>query len=297
MGAAGRRALGLLLAVCLDTPTGMAQGPLAQDPLAQGVSSEAAAFGLSCGEALTVWRKARDPGARECCALLIRARAGLWTSPVRSLELAEKAQGLCPASLEAMVTVAASLLGQGRAAEADRAFERARSLSSALAWTELGAQDRLLAARAASLAGAPNRALEHYRPLILELDQIPSPHERARILLEGALLAARVAPPQQAEAQAYLRQSGDQLAPRLAVVRRLVARAIEPQPEAEGARSRQLGTDDADVVTWMQKAGGRGPIAAPGELLPAVPAELLRELLREPVREPLSEEAELGLPE
>lgn len=283
MGARGRRALGLLLAVCLDTPAGLAQAPLAQDR----------AYSLSCGEALTVWRKARDPGAREACALLIRARAGLWATPGHSLELAEKAQSLCPASLEAGLTVAASLLAQGRAGEADQAFERARSHAGTPAWAELGAQDRLLAARAASLAGARSRALDHYRSVILELDQIASPHERARILLEGALLAARVTPPQQAEAQAYLRQSGDHLAPRLAVVRRLVARAIEPRPEAEGARARQQAADDADLVSWMQKADGRAPIAAPGELLPAVEPELLRELL--PVLAP--EEAELGVTE
>jgi len=280
MRARGRRALGLLLAVCLDTPAGVAQ-----------VQAEPRTYSLSCGEALTVWRKARDPGAREGCALLIRARAGLWASPDRSLELAEKAQGLCPASIEAALAVAASLLAQGRAGEADQAFERARSGFGQGAWTKLGAQDRLLAARAASLAGARSRALDHYRSVILELDQIPSPHERARILLEGALLAARVVPPEQAEAQAYLRQSGDHLAPRLAVVRRLVARAIEPRSEGGTARSGQLAADDADLVAWMQKAGGRAPIAAPGELLPAVEPALLRELL------PKEEEAELGLVE
>jgi|GEM_PF-3097618 len=267
----GSRRAGLfLLSACCYAPAGIDAAPAAEAP----------SYELKCGEALTVWRKARDPGARDCCALVARARAGLWTAPERTRELSARASTLCPSGLEAASLSAASLLASGAPESAHAAFERVSAGKNAERFAQLPPGQRLLAARAASLAGKRSRALDHYRSVILELDQLPSPHERARVLLEAALLAAHSSPPELAEAHAYLRQSAEHLSPRLVAVRRLVARAIGP---SVGQTDDTIGSsflleDATDAVLWMQ-TGARASLAAPGELLPAVDAELLAALL------------------
>lgn len=253
----------------------------ADQPTPQATSGGEPAYELACGPALTIWRKVRDPGARECCALLVRAKAGLWTAPERSRKLGERALGLCPSGLEAAATVAAARLAGGDAAGAHLAFEGLSSGRNAEVWGKLPTLDRLLAARAASLSGNFGRALVHYRSVILELDRLPSPHERARVLLEAAMIAARSTPPESAEALAYLRQSADHPSPRLAIIRSLFLRAIGLAPEEAGP-SGEL-EEARELTAWMQ-GQAPPPRGAPGELLPVLSPQLLAELLPEPDR-------------
>jgi hypothetical protein len=280
-----RRTLVLLLAASAYAPLGLAVDRPGPAPVAAPASAgpETPAYELKCGETLTIWRKARDPGARACCALVVVARAALWTAPARTRDLGTRATALCPTGLEAAMLSATALLALGDAALAHQAFERALMGKGAAGFIRLPAGERLFAARAASLAGKRSRALEHYRSVILDLEQVQSPHERARVLLEAAMVAARTTPPEHAEAHAYLRQSSEHLAPRLHAVRRLVARAVDfggadADRSADGRGLLAWQGDAADVVAWMQ-GGERVAWGAPGGVLPVVEPDLLLELM------------------
>jgi len=237
------------------------------------------AYQLLCGETLTIWRKTRDAGTRECCARVARARASLWTGTAKAREQSAQAVRLCPSGLEALTTLAAASHAAGQFEEAHGHFQRAAAGTSADDWSHLPPSVLLLAARAAALANERPRALEHYRAVILDLERIPSAHERARLLLEAALVAARSTPPRTAEAHAYFRQSADHPSPRLEAVRALIAPVLGLAGEPDAQPTEQAELDDArDVVRWMQ--GSAGPArGAPGELLPVLSRDLLAELL------------------
>lgn len=264
MGARQRRVAFVLVASCLQV-----SGAVAAD----------APYELSCGQALTVWRKARDPGAGDCCALVVRAKAGLWAAPARARELSSRAVTLCPHGMEAAVALALAALAVGDVAEAHRLFERLSTGKNAEIWLQLPPGQQLFAARAANLTGAVDRALDHYRAVILDLERIPSPHERARVLLEAAMMATRATPPAPAEALAYFRQSADHPSPRLGVVRQLIGHALGLEGGSGEDHALELQLEEArELLRWMQ-GSAVNPRGAPGELLPVLRPEVLAEFL------------------
>lgn len=284
MGARSSR-VGLILLAFLGWKEGTSHG--AEGP------ANAHRYALVCGDTLTVWRKVRDPGTSSACALVVRARASLWARPTRAAQEAARALEFAPQSLEAMTTRAAASHASGNFAEAHRLFTQAAAGATRDDWAALPGSTALVAARAASLAGFRSEALEHYRAVILALDRIERPHERARVLLEAALLAARASPPSMAEALAYFRQASGHPSPRLMVIRSLVGRALGLATEPDGGNEAEL-EEAWEQVRWMR--GGAPPArGAPGELLPVLPPELLTEILPlAPGEAEPTEEADLG---
>jgi hypothetical protein len=258
---------------------GRPQGDSAARPLHGEPARPANAhrYALVCGDTLTVWRRVRDPGTASACALVVRARASLWTRPTRAAEEAVRALALAPQSLEAVTTRAAASHVSGNFEEAHRLFLQAETGASRDDWAALPGSTQLVAARAASLAGFRSEALEHYRAVVLALDRIERPHERARVLLEAALLAARESPPSMAEALAYFHQASGHPSPRLTVVRFLVGRALGLSTDRDGGTGAEL-EEAWEQLRWMR--GGAPPArGAPGELLPVLPPELMSEIL------------------
>lgn len=278
MGARSRRASLLVLglwALGVSSAHGAGARSAESEAAASADTPGKRAFPLVCDSALTVWRKARDPGTQESCALVVRARASLWSRPAQALREATRAVGLAPSSLEAVTALAAATHASGNAQAAGELFAQAALGAQPGAFARLPSSLRLLAARAAGLSGRRSQALAQYRSLVLDIEQLDGPHERARVLLEATVLAARAEPPAMPEALAYFRQAADHPSPRLASVRFLVGRALGvDNGEAQEAEVEQA----REGLRWMltQAPPARG---APGELLPVLEPDLLAELL------------------
>lgn len=278
MGARSRRASLLVLglwALGVSSAHGAGARSAESEAAASADTPGKRAFPLVCDSALTVWRKARDPGTRDSCALVVRARASLWSRPAQALREASRAVELAPSSLEAMTALAAATHATGDLEAAQELFALARAGARAGEWGRLPSSLQLLAARVASLSGQRSAALTQYRLVVLDLERIEGPHERARVLLEAAVLAARAEPPSMPEALAYFRQAADHPSPRLASVRFLVGRLLG----IEGGEVQAAEVEQArEGLHWM--LGGEPSMrGAPGELLPVLAPDLLAEVL------------------
>lgn len=172
-----------------------------------------------------------------------------------------------PFGLEARLLVVEAEHAAGDTARAVSLLATLLSEPSAPDVRRLLPADVLLLARVANLAEDRPAALGHYRALALSLEGIASSTERARALVEAAIIAWQESPENLWEARAYLRQSRLHFSPRLDPVRALLAERLEPSGQ-EAGRAERLEI----LVAQTEWILGAAPAArgAPREFLPVL---------------------------
>ena len=201
-----------LLAPALLVPraTPGASHELAAAAAASGRPAECAPAGANA--TATLWQRARAPSAVEYCILLARSHARMAEDPTVAHRAAEKASELSPGRAAPYVAMARAELREGETVAAEEHFARALELDPDAIEQPLAVLDH---ARTLRLRGRPAEALAAYRKLAPRSTLLPSRDERARALVEAALLAMAVgggvagppAPGGLDEALAYLREA------------------------------------------------------------------------------------------
>lgn len=226
---------------------------------------------LYCAEADSPWQRARFSGLAEYCAEVFVARAGLARDPIRTEQRARAAQKLRSDGLEAALLLSESLLLQGQAEAAHQQFVVTLGRARPSDVEVLSTLVLLSAARAAMLSCDYATALSWYRKVVLQIEGVQGPRERARVLLEAATAAGYQTQARGQESRSYLSLALRQNAPLLqeVVVASWVASLLrDGQVEQARQRARNLPNSwgIAFVVGRHRPSTGRL-----GEILPVFP--------------------------
>jgi len=233
-------------------------------------ASKDAASPAGCLPEATVWQKAtcETPGVYP--RLVGKARAKLWSDPAGTLLLSEEALRVVPDGAEAQLLKAHATLLRGLPEPAHRAFEQALETCTRQKHPVL-AVHRVGAARAALMVGNYARAHQHYRLAILDLTQISSGRERARVLIESATAASYAGVEYAREAKTYLRLAQEQDAPLLSpVIAAAQGLASWRSGNKEEARARVAHIVSSWHLLWIFEAS-EPPVGGIYEILPVLP--------------------------
>lgn len=170
---------------------------------------------LDCTPSINIWQRAQQANSARYCRLLDQARANLVSRPALSLKLSEQVASSYPGSREAQLLLGAAQFKLGEAQRAHQIFtelEEAQGdhlAEDALAYLWISAQ---AAVKANEFAVARLR----YRRLLLALSEFQFEEERARVLIEAAIVALYTGD-DIGEIRAYLERASDEEAPLLAL--------------------------------------------------------------------------------
>lgn len=171
---------------------------------------------LDCSPNVNIWQRAQQANTARYCRLLDQARANLVSRPALSLKLSEQVASSYPRSREAQLLLGAALFKLGEAQRAHQIFteledtERDHLAEDAPIYLWISAQ---AAVKTNELAVARLR----YRRLLLVLSEFQFEEERARVLIEAAIVALYTGD-DNAATRAYLERASNEEAPLLALL-------------------------------------------------------------------------------
>jgi tetratricopeptide (TPR) repeat protein len=181
--------------------------------------SEVASAASPCSEDSSFWRRSLCSSRSSYFELVRKARARLWSDPRAAAALCRQAKAIDSEGTEAQLLLAHATLLSGDPERAHQLFEvRLEALDGTPKGSDVEPTLRIAAARAALLSSDYQRALHHYRRAVLRLEEIPSPRERARVLIEASSAASYAGPGRGREARTALRLASEEHAPLLAPV-------------------------------------------------------------------------------
>ena len=159
--------------------------------------------------AASVWARARAPHRERYCTLVARAQTRVQHEPKSAQAAAREAAELEPSRAAPLVLLGQAALRLGDLADAIDRFTAAMALDSRSVEQPVALHDYATALR---LADRPKEALRAYRLLVPRCSLMPSRGWRARVLLEAAHVAMKVAAlgtakPELDETLAYLREA------------------------------------------------------------------------------------------
>lgn len=170
---------------------------------------------VDCSTPDSVWRRSKVPSIAAYCDHVALGRSALDSDPGRALLRAAKAQRLLPNGIDALSLRAEATLLSGQVEEAERCFATWIERLSEAETARLPIATTISVGRAALLSGKYASALSWYRRAVLGIDRLAGPRQRARVLIEAAIVAGYQDPPLGDEARSYLRLAERQNAPLL----------------------------------------------------------------------------------
>jgi|GEM_PF-2616425 len=225
-----------------------------------------------CAQSTHFWRRFLFPRPRRYCKLLFQAQASLSSQPKRAALYAQEAIKETKRPIAARLVLAQAELALGNSQTAHSIFQAELEQSGiSLAHEFFSVFILVSSARAAILEADYVFALKQYKKVSLHLDEIKSPHEQGRILIETATVLSYVFPNKGSEARMYLRAAGRKNAPLLKeVLAGALALAFLREGKAQEANqvATQLGSSWKLGWVFSQHAQARDANSAPLPVFP-----------------------------